>query len=405
MLVSAPSCPPLHLTYCLNIHAGQTWAENLAAIRQHALRVRDAVPHTGPFGLGLRLSAAAAEELAAPAALADFRTLLADEGLYAFTINGFPYGRFHAAAVKADVYRPDWRTAERRDYTVRLIDILAALLPEGVAGSISTVPGAYKPWIRTHDDVEAMGRMLAETAAHAADVRRRTGQDVCIALEPEPDCYVERTDEAIEFLTRALPGTCAPAVVGERLGVGAEESRQVLAHHVGLCLDTAHAAVEFEDPIEAIASLRQAGVRVGKVQLSAALRVQPRADTMPRLREFVDPVYLHQTAWRDAAGRVRRFADLPEALAAVQAAGTWDGELMIHFHVPLFFAGPGELQSSAAALRPEFWQLLRSPTDAPTDHLEIETYTFDVLPPWLRTPDVVESIRREYEWVLGRLGV
>ena len=107
--------PPLHLTYCLNIHAGQTWAENLAAIRQHALRVRDAVPHRGAFGLGLRLSAAAAEELAAPTALADFRTLMADEGLYAFTINGFPYGRFHGTAVKADVYRPDWRTAERRD--------------------------------------------------------------------------------------------------------------------------------------------------------------------------------------------------------------------------------------------------------------------------------------------------
>ncbi len=36
-------------------------------------------------------------------------------------------------------------------------------------------------------------------------------------------------------------------------------------------------------------------------------------------------------------------------------------------------------------------------------HLEIETYTWDVLPAELKA-SAVESIAREYEWALGVLG-
>src|SRR5581483_695 len=103
--------------------------------------VKARVSPAAPFGVGLRLSAAAAEELAAPTALADFRRLLDAHGLYVFTLNGFPYGAFSGTRVKERVYLPDWREPARAAYTRQLADILAALLPDGVDGSVSTVPG------------------------------------------------------------------------------------------------------------------------------------------------------------------------------------------------------------------------------------------------------------------------
>jgi len=369
-----------HLTYCLNIHPGETWEANFAAIRDKATAVRQRVAPGRRFGLGLRLGRQAADELTGRrGALGDFRRFLADEGLYVFTVNGFPYGRFHGTAVKQAVYAPDWRAPERRDYTMLLIDILAALLPEGVPGSISTVPGSYRAWVSGADDARRMAAMLAETAAHAADVRRRTARDICVALEPEPDCFVETTDEAIGFLTGPL-AAAAPA--------------EVLRRHVGVCLDTAHAAVEFEDPAEALRKLSAAHVRVAKVQLSAALRAAGDAESLRRLADFADPVYLHQVKVREAGGGVRSFADLPEALAAPPA-----GEWRVHFHVPLFWSGDAVLGSTAELLGTAFWRAAL----AATPHLEIETYTFDVLPGELRLPDVTDSIAREYDWVLRQL--
>jgi hypothetical protein len=145
------SDPPIHLTYCLNIHPCETWEENFAAIKEHALAVRDSVAPDKAFGLGLRLSNKAAKALSVVGKLQEFKNFLAENNLYVFTINGFPYGRFHGTKVKENVYKPDWRTSERRDYTIALADILSALLPENVEGSISTVPCTYKSWISTED--------------------------------------------------------------------------------------------------------------------------------------------------------------------------------------------------------------------------------------------------------------
>ncbi len=398
------SSPPLHLTYCLNIHPGQTWAENFAAVRDKAMRVRRAVAPARSFGLGLRLSNEAAVELSQQARLAEFREFLAANDLYVFTINGFPYGRFHGTAVKEDVYRPDWRTPERRDYTIRLIDILAALLPEGVTGSISTVPGSYKPWVRTPDDVERMCRMLAEAAAHAQAIRDDAGRDVSIALEPEPDCFIENTNEAVAFFTETLPA--ATPALAEHLGIPSDRVARMLSRHVGLCFDTAHAAVQFEDPAESLCRIASAGVRVGKVQLSAALRLRPTRAALRRLGGFADPVYLHQVRARRPDGGTDSFPDLPEAIASVRAAEAAEAELRVHFHVPLFFAEAGGLASTGPLLGEEFWELLAPSAGAhtgPTSHLEIETYTFDVLPEDLRAADVTESIQKEFEWVLARL--
>lgn len=399
MILSAET--PVHLTYCLNIHPGETWPENFAAIRDHAMAVRERVAPGRRFGLGLRLSRRAADELAEPEQIEAFGDFLAANDLYVFTINGFPYGPFHGSPVKESVYRPDWRTEERRDYTVRLIDILARLLPDGVVGSISTVPGAYKPALGARDDVERMCRMLADAVAHAARVRGETGREIVLALEPEPDCFIETTDEAVAFFTGDLPAIAGPRLAG-RAGVPAGEAESVLARHLGVCFDTAHAAVQFESLAESLGLLGSAGVRVGKVQLSAALRLRPTPAALRRLRDFADPVYLHQVRRRRGDGTIEGFADLGDALAAAERADPAGDELRVHFHVPLFFGGTGWLESTGELLTAEVWRLLVGPASL-TQHLEIETYTFDVLPEPLRCGCVEDSIAREFAWVGARL--
>ena len=387
--------PPLHLTYCLNIHPGESWADNLAAIRDHALQVRDRVRPLGPFGLGLRLSAKAADELSQPATLDAFLAFLAAENLYVFTINGFPYGQFHDTAVKESVYAPDWRTPERRDYTIQMAEVLAQLLPEGVSGSISTVPCSYKPWIAGDDDVRRMVTMLCDTAACLKRLRDDTGRDICVALEPEPDCYVERTDEVIEFFNGPLESIGVDYLAAR--GLSADGAHQAIRRHLGVCFDTSHLAVEFEDLTASLAKLARAGVRIGKVHLSAALEAPATPAAAEQLRPFVDPVYLHQVKARSADGEITSSPDLP---AALETSGAADETRRVHFHVPLFFDGAGELTSTNKLLTGEFATALRA---GATDHLEIETYTFNVLPASLREGGLTASIAREYDWVRRRV--
>ena len=385
--------PPLHLTYCLNVHPGESWAENFAAIRNHALRVRDSVAPDGPFGLGMRLGATATEELSDPAALAEFQRFLTDEDLYVFTVNGFPYGRFHDTAVKDSVYAPDWRTIERRDYTIVMADLLAALLPEGVSGSISTVPGSYKPWITCDDDVADMVAMLCDVAAHLAALMTDRGCEIVLALEPEPDCYVETTDEVIEFFNGPLREVGIAYLAAEH-GMDAAAAEQAISRHLGVCFDTSHLAVEFEDLPGSLAALTNAGVRIGKVHLSAALEVTVSRKARAQLAGFCDPVYLHQVKARLPDGSTTSLPDLPAALAA--GAMEDNAVARVHFHVPLFFEGLGELTSTARLLAGPFASALLA---GATEHLEIETYTFNVLPPELRGGELADTITEEFAWV------
>jgi len=390
-----PGTACAHLTYCLNVHAGETWRENVDAIRTHAVGVRDAVARDGPFGLGLRVSDLASRELASPQALAAFRKLLEQRDLYVFTINGFPYGPFHAVPVKENVYLPDWRMPERVDYTIRLADILADLLPDGTAGSISTVPCSYKSWIQTAQDIEQMTRNLAGVIAHLVRLRERTGREIHVGLEPEPDCFLESTPETIDWYDRVfLPH--AVDVLRESLGTSRREAEAAARRHLGVCFDTCHLALQFEDLAESVNALGRHGIRISKVQVSSALRVDSPTAARPALERFCDSVYLHQVKTR-AGRRVESRGDLSDALSApdTPAGEPW----RIHCHVPLYYDGAGELSSTAGDITPAF---LCASIAAGVSHFEIETYTFDVLPPEAREPDLVHSIAREFEWVLGR---
>lgn len=391
--------PPLHLTYCLNIHPGESWAENFAAIREKVTAVKARVAPGEWFGLGLRIAHQAAEELTASADLrAEALALFHEHQLYPFSINGFPYGRFHAGPVKENVYAPDWRTPQRLHYTIQLADLLAGWLPEGIDGSISTVPGSFKPWITTEADTEKMVDYLAAVVAHLVALREDTGREIHLGLEPEPDCFLETTDETVAFFEDTL-FTAGAAEVARLLKCYRSDAEAMVRRHLGVCFDTCHVALQFEDPAASLRAYRDAGIRISKVQLSAALQAPATAEICAALAPFAEPVYLHQVKGHAASGAQFAWFDLPTALEEIPGFTDLD-EVRVHFHVPLFFTGNGPIGSTAGTLTPEFFQELRA---GACPHLEIETYTFDVLPPEVHPGDIVESIAREYAWVLGRL--
>jgi sugar phosphate isomerase/epimerase len=407
MRLTLPS-GPAHLTYCTNVHRGESWAETFDALRRHLPAVKRLASPSAPMGVGLRLSAAAADELRATAELDALRGFLLAEGLYVFTINAFPYGRFHGERVKERVYAPDWREPERLTYTDRVAALLAALLPDGepgLFGSVSTVPGGFRAAASSPDAREAMAHALLLHAARLAALEDGTGRRVVLALEPEPMCLLETTAEAVGFFEDHLFGAAAAARFAALSGRDPAAAEELLRRHLGLCLDVCHAAVEFKAPAESLALLRGAGIAVAKLQLSSALSV-PRMDrtAATSLRRFDDGVYLHQVVERRADGRLARFLDLPDALAAwaddpgTEAGGEW----RVHCHVPVFHDAPllGRFGTTQPALL-DMLALQRA--EGVSAHLEVETYTWDVLPPELRAGDLDAAIAREIAWVRERL--
>lgn len=393
--------PPLHLTYCLNVHPGEQWADNLAAIKAHTLAIRDRVAPGKPFGLGLRLSRLAAEALQQPDALAEFREFMGRESLYAFTVNGFPYGTFHGKPVKTAVYQPDWSTRERLDYTLLLADILSKLLPEDIDGSISTLPLGYAFPSALRPPPSAILH-LAECAAGLHAIRAKTGREIHLGLEPEPDCLLETTDDMIRFFEGPLLEQGLPHLAS-RLSCTQQKAEAILRRHIGICFDTCHLAIQFEDLADSLTRLIDHGIRISKIQLSSALEVAPTETARQRLLDFVDPIYLHQVKWINTLPAPRSplpasFPDLPLALASPLSPDALAQLWRIHFHLPLYFKGDGILNSTSKAMDTRFWQKLKA---APISHLEIETYTFNVLPKTLQAGGIESSITREYDWVIN----
>jgi sugar phosphate isomerase/epimerase len=394
---------PFHLTYCTNIHAADGWDGVYANLRKYAPPLKARFSPAAPFGVGLRLSAREARELLEGNCLRELRMFLDKEGLYVAIINGFPYGPFHGTPVKANVYAPDWRDDSRVEYTLDLIRILQSLLPQGLDGGVSTTPLSYKIWMAGAGDEawDAMTRNVVRVAETLARVRLEHGAMIHLDIEPEPDCVIENTDESVAFFEKWLFPVGTPALAAA-LGVGPNEARRHLQDHIRLCFDCCHFAVEYEDPAVALERLQAAGIRIGRVQLSSALHVRFPGDAREaaaiagRLRPFADTTYLHQVVEPRDDG-LRHYPDLDVALEHKQAASP--AEWRIHFHVPLFARDYDAFGSTQDYVR----KVLALAAHAPfTTHLEIETYTWDVLPPGLKM-DLGESIAREYEWVLDAM--
>ncbi len=393
----------LHLTYCSNIHPGESWTAISAALRAALPRIRTLLEFNGPLAIGLRLSADAALQLEQPETLAGFVRFLREGNYYVPTINGFPYGAFHGTHVKERVYLPDWREAARLDYSNRLASILSTLLAErpDIEGSVSTVPGAFRRDVAGDADVRQMAANILRHAAYLVSLRMTTGAAITLAIEPEPACFMETVDDAVGFFTSYLFDDESIAKASTETGIPLSPAD--VRRHIGICLDVCHMAVEFEDPAQAVERLRIADIRILKIQVSSALRLEGHdpAALQHLLAPFAEDTYLHQVVERSPAG-LRRYCDLPEALSAVAAEHTAvaEREWRVHFHVPIFlpemrgFATTQQYLASVLAL------VRRHP---PCHCLEVETYTWDVLPPEYRTTDMATAIARELAWARDQL--
>jgi hypothetical protein len=394
--------PQTHLTYCTNIHPGETWPEVRDNLTNFLIPVRERFAPGRPFGLGLRLSGEAARMLARQEILEELRTFLRANDLYVFTINGFPYGPFHGRPVKEQVYLPDWLEPERLAYTNQLSDILAALLPDGVDGTISTVPGAFAPRVLGEEGSARIARALLSHVAHLARLHASTGKRVALALEPEPCCYLETIAETVEFFTRFLLAPAPVASLATALGCTPGAAEATIRDHLGVCLDTCHMAVEFEGPAGVLDALAAADIRVMKVQVTAGLRTTLSGDDAPALvalGEFADDVYLHQVVEKRADGTLKRYLDLPQAIDSAHGDRE-QREWRIHFHVPVFRATYGPFEGTQAYVA-EVLRLVRE--RAACRQFEVETYTWNVLPAEFRHDGIVTAITRELEWAATQL--
>ena len=399
MKLATPGGP--HLTYCTNIHAGETWPEVRTNLTRHVLAVRDVAAPGRRFGIGLRLSAAAAATLAGPAAVAELQRFLRDHDCYVFTINGFPYGAFHAVRVKEQVYAPDWLAEQRLAYTDRLARLLAVLLPDEPAlyGSISTVPGAFAARVSSDAERAAITDRLLRHVATLVTHEAATGKRIRLALEPEPSCMLETIADVVAFFAEWLFTDAAARRLAALTGRSASSCAEALRRHLGICFDACHMAVEFEEPEAALDALAAAAIDVVKVQISAGVVAGLGGDdgaTRTALASFADDVYLHQVVDRRADG-IHRFVDLPDALADRDPTPR---ECRIHFHVPIFREALGALAST----QPWLARLLDALRARAYDgHLEVETYTWNVLPAAYRGEAVVVAVARELAWARERL--
>ncbi len=390
------------LTYSTLVHPGDTWPEMWDSLTTYVPQVKQRVSPNDPFGVSLRISAASAATLTGDAAERErLKAFLADNDMYLYTVNAFPYGPFKNTIVKEQVYEPDWRSDERAVYTMQVADILAEVAAPGIEPTIQSPPLGFKPRVTGPDVVAAFTRQVIGVVAHLVKLEQRTGRTVRLALEPEPACFLETTDEALDYFTNHLYAADAQASLARQTGLSDAQAAAALRNHLGMVYDICHQAVEYEDIGTSLGRLADAGIPVFKLQEAAAVRVpEVTQATVDALRRFADTVYLTQTVER-RNGELTHYLNLEDAFDA------WDRdpgprEWRTHFHVPVFLDDLGDFRTTRFAIEDA---LAFHKQNKLSPHLEIETYTWDVLPDHLKTGDIVDYVTLEIEWVRAQLGV
>lgn len=395
-----------HLTYCTNIHPGESWPAHFSALQQNFPAIKKKVSPDAPMGIGLRLSNEASITLCGEAELKTFKRWLGENDAYVFTMNGFPYGGFHRTIVKDKVHAPDWTTTERVEYTKRLFSVLAKLLPYDMDGGVSTSPLSYRLWFASTDDLlkakEAATNHILDIVENLADIYKATGKVLHLDIEPEPDGILETGNEFIHWFKNDLLVAGVKRLTA-KYSFSEKEAENVVKQHICLCYDVCHFAIGYEQHEQMIQQLSEEGIRIGKIQVSAALKASMPEDVSSRIKikdafaKFNEATYLHQVIALKKDGGFLRYPDLPQALndAENPAVKEWRA----HFHVPVFQNNFGLLESTQA----DIVEVLKMHTKgALTNHLEVETYTWEVLSESLKLP-MQESISRELVWVAGQL--
>jgi hypothetical protein len=390
-----------HLTYSTLVHPADNWEQLWASVQTYLPKVKARVSPDQPFGVCLRLAAPTAAELAANAdERKKLKWFLNDNDMYVYTANAFPYGAFKGTVVKEQVYEPDWRTEERTAYTINVADILADICVDGIAPSIQTAPLGFKPNVTGPDVVDSYTEHVLRVAAHLVSIEARTGHLVTLGLEPEPRCFLETTDETVDYFTTHIYTGQAAERLSKLAGIPMDTAIGALRRHLGVVFDIGHQAVGFEDIPTSLKKLVDAGIPIVKLQEAAAMNIpKVTGEKVEALKRFAKTVYLSQTVERKN-GHVTHFLNLEDAFAAWEfdpGARDW----RTHFHVPVFLDDLGPLLGTTRFALEDALKMHK--TTPLSRQLEIETYTWDVLPEHLKTGDIVDYVCREIEWVRAQL--
>ena len=393
-----------HLTYCTNIHQGENWKDHFASIKSNFPLIKEKISPNNPMGIGLRLSSEASLELIKKENLSEFKEWLKAQDAYVFTMNGFPYGGFHNTIVKDQVHTPDWTTAERVDYTIRLFHILSALLPANMDGGVSTSPLSYRLWFTTKESLDNCRETATKNVIHVIEnlilIHKSTGKLLHLDIEPEPDGLLETGEEFLDWFENDLLRLGVP-VIKEKLKISGQHAEDLIKEHLRLCYDVCHFAIGYEPHKKIISEVLKRGIKIGKIQISAALKskmdLNNRNGIKQSFENFNEPTYLHQVVAKTTDGKLLRYPDLPQAIKQIH--NPVFTEWRAHFHVPIFTEKFDLLSSTQDEIK-EVLSLQKS--NFFTNHLEIETYTWDVLPSELKLP-IQDSITREMQWVTQML--
>lgn len=390
-----------HLSYATLVHPGDNWELMSHSLRTYVPRVKARVSPNQPFGLSLRLAAPSAETLVSDKASMDgLKRFLAENDVYVYTANAFPYGQFKDTVVKEQVYEPDWRTEERTQYTINVADILAEVAPPTVQASIQSAPLGFKPRVTGPDVVASYTEHVLRVVAHLVGIEKRTGKTVTLALEPEPYCFLETTDETIDYFTKHLYVGKAIERLARLANIPISDAITALHRHLGIVFDIGHQSVGFEDIPVSLQKLVDAGIPILKLQEVAAMHMPNVTDaTVEALQKFAKTVYLSQTSQKKD-GKITKFLNLEDAFEA-RKKDPGPREWRTHFHVPVFL---DDLGGAFGTTRFAIEQALKMHKEKPlSGQLEIETYTWDVLPEHLKSGDIVDYVCREIEWVKSQL--
>lgn len=399
----------IHLSYCTNIHGGESWDAHFRELQAYVPLVKMNVSPDQPFGLGLRLSAQASKEIMVNENLSVFKHWLQENDIYVFTMNGFPYGDFHLKEVKDKVHFPDWTTEERLNYSLNLFDILVQLLPENGEGGISTSPLSYRYWfdeetIAWQEMKQAATLNILRVAEFLYLKEQETGRYMHLDIEPEPDGVIENVEEFIQWYQEELL-ISAIDYFQEQFGLNREKVKTLINRYICLCYDVCHFALAYAEHAQVMDHLADFNIKIGKFQISSALKVDLSQDKLDRLtkqkalEEFDEPIYLHQVIARKMDGTLIKYRDLPQALPNIE--NPQHVEWRSHFHVPIFLANYGEVASTQQDILDV---IALNNMNSRTNHMEVETYTWGVLPKSLQAP-IETSISRELQWLIDRIEV
>ena len=389
-----------HLTYSTLVHPADDWEQLWKSVNTYLPQVKARMAPNQKFGVCLRTSAPSAAALSAdPSKRADLKQFFADNDLYLYTANAFVYGVFKKQIIKEDVYEPDWRTEDRVEYTMQVASLLAHLAPDGIEPSIQSAPLGFKPRVTGEDVVEAYTTNVIRVVAHLVKLHKETGKVVTLGLEPEPRCFLETTDETVEYFTKTLFSGETAKRLAKLTGLNEADAATAMRKHMGVVFDIGHQAVGFEHIPTSLQKLVDNDVQIVKLQEAASMYMPGVTQkTVDALQAFAKTIYLSQTCQKKD-GKTTWFMNLEDAFEDwYKNPGPRDWRT--HFHVPVFLNDLGAFGTTRYALEEALAFHKKTPLSA---HLEIETYTWDVLPDHLKTGDIVEYVCREMDWVKGQL--